>query len=393
MAPPHIAPAHVATGTLLLSYGNVVLRASAAEPLGQPNGTDPQPRVLALSRRANGQLRLCLDGRAAAFQQVRCIRTAHTQRAQYAQPSILLHLLFVQAIAWHAMHTCASLQVAPSFARHLTAMAWHNTETAHRLPSVCVCVPTHSLLAHVDVHSPPLPVPPPCPAPPPQPPQMPSSVGVGQGGWLTGLPPWQLSSAASIQVGDARAQWSVTSSLHQLWMTTAAWDCGTAAARLAGTAAAGAADTAARRGLAASDGEGVFGEDGTAWEWDDAADGAGPSPGGEPGLPLEERLQVSRNGQPGTYPAANSSAASRSPSSKAAGGSADRGAVPPALAAMPYPNQLPVVSVLTLAVAGGGTGADGEAFVGQVVTVSGAATDADGDRLRVRLTFFGVPTR
>ncbi|GLI63980.1 hypothetical protein VaNZ11_007149, partial [Volvox africanus] len=37
------------------------------------------------------------------------------------------------------------------------------------------------------------------------------------------------------------------------------------------------------------------------------------------------------------------------------------------------------------------TGADGEAFVGQSVTVTGEVYDEDGDTLRVRLTWYGVP--
>ncbi|PNH11434.1 A disintegrin and metalloproteinase with thrombospondin motifs 7 [Tetrabaena socialis] len=65
----------------------------------------------------------------------------------------------------------------------------------------------------------------------------------------------------------------------------------------------------------------------------------------------------------------------------------------PVLAAPPYVNQPPRLARMELSVSGGGTGAEGEAFVGQDVTVAGEVTDADGDALRVQLTWYGVPAR
>ncbi|KXZ46510.1 hypothetical protein GPECTOR_43g947 [Gonium pectorale] len=68
-------------------------------------------------------------------------------------------------------------------------------------------------------------------------------------------------------------------------------------------------------------------------------------------------------------------------------------APPPRLAALPYANTAPTLESLEVAAENGGTGAEGEAFVGQRVTVTARLEDADGDPLRVRLVAYGVPAR
>lgn len=59
-----------------------------------------------------------------------------------------------------------------------------------------------------------------------------------------------------------------------------------------------------------------------------------------------------------------------------------------------YANSPPrLVRLGVQAVVGGGTGAPGEAFVGQAVTVGGGVEDPDGDGLDLRLVWYGVPPR
>ncbi len=164
--------------------------------------------------------------------------------------------------------------------------------------------------------------------------------------------------ATVLHLGDPEASASAAVRMRQVWVSNSAWGCGQLAKLLVLTHNKDQlgleAPSVPSPDSSSSDGvSGGLGDDGANASNSSSSGGGGGGGGG--GLGLAPGLGVAA----GRY--ANS---------------------PPRL-----------VRLGVQAVEGGGTGAPGEAFVGQAVTVGGGVEDPDGDGLDLRLVWYGVPPR